>query len=639
MRWLRLVRAVAAQERRVQKLDDRALRKASLDLRWRAKGGESLDRLLPEAFALVREAARRVLGERHYDVQVLGAIALHYRSVAEMQTGEGKTLVATMPMFLNALPGRGVHLVTVNDYLARRDAAWMGPVYNLLGLTVGCIQTDMRPPERRAAYECDITYGTAKELGFDFLRDRLAEAGGKGRQPSRLGPALGQPQRRASATVQRGHYFAIVDEADSILIDEARTPLIISAAAVSERERARLVAYRWAAKAVQQLEEPAHYTYEHDKKEAELTTEGRRSVRRIPTPQEMAAIGMEEIYEFAERALKAQLGFLRDRDYVVVGDEVIIVDEFTGRMMPGRKWRDGLHQAVEAKEQVQVTADTGQAARTTIQNYFLRYKKLAGMTGTASSSARELKRIYKLVVVSIPTNRPLRRKLHRDRVYCTEVHKMAAVVDEIRASYDKGRPVLVGTRSIEKSEMLSELLVQQNIPHTVLNAKQHEKEAEIVAQAGQRGAVTIATNMAGRGTDIKLGEGVAGLGGLYVIGTERHDSARVDRQLVGRSARQGDPGEGRFLLSLDDELLLAFGPERAQRLRRRYNARGGHHSAEAAIQTTMNGRGAVDHLRQLFRRAQRKTERKHYKDRRKLMRYEEQRTEMHQNMGLDPFLD
>ena len=621
-RWALAVGQIAQWESELQKLDEGRLRKRSLDLCWRAKGGEPLRTLLVEAFALVREASVRTVGLRHYDVQMIGGMALDTGHVVEMETGEGKTLVATLPAYLNALTGRGVHIVTVNDYLAQRDADWMGPIYELLGLTVGCTQTPMGPDPRRKAYACDVTYGTAQEFGFDFLRDRLfAEAaGGKGGGIA----ALFGGGAAWSGGVQRRHHYAIVDEADCILIDEARTPLIISAPN-SESDQRIIEAYQWADGAAHGLEAETHYTYDEEKNQVELTMEGRWKARALPMPDSLGPVGMEQIYEYAERAVKVHRDFHLDRHYVVQDGEIVIVDEFTGRLMPGRKWRDGVHQALEAKEGIEVTVATGQAARTTLQNYFLRYQKLAGMTGTAVIAARELRRVYRTPVVRVPTNRPLHRTILPDRIYTSREQRWNAVAEEVRRHYEQGRPVLIGTRSIDKSEHLSRLLTEAGIPHCVLNAKRHSEEAEIVAKAGQRRAITIATNMAGRGTDIVLGEGVPELGGLHVIGTERHDSARIDRQLAGRAGRQGDPGSAQFLLSLDDELLEAFGIDKAERLRKGFAGR--------------NGQERIDRMRGIFRRAQRRVEKKHFKDRARLMRYEKQRNEMQTNMGLDPFLD
>ncbi len=564
-RWQGILPKVASYEEELQALSAFDVRKRSLSLRYRLKSHEPVDQLLPEAFALVREAGRRALNMRHFDVQILGGVAMHNRSIAEMQTGEGKTLTATLPLYLAALEGKGAHLATVNDYLARRDADWMRPLYEMLGITVGVIETQMNQAQRRKAYACDITYGTAKEFGFDFLRDRLLMRRiGEG-QSDFLGGMLGiNSDPSGERPVQRTPYFVLVDEADSILIDEARTPLIISALP-SEAQLIAVECYKWAASVADQFNEDEHYDYDHELRSIELTSEGRRLVRVLSKPDAMHAVGMFNIYEYIERAVKVEREFFRDRQYVVRDGEVVIVDEFTGRAAEGRKWRAGLHQAVEAAEDdVEVTAEAGQAARVTVQDYFQLYPHLAGMTGTATSSAGELRKIYKLRVLGIPTNRPAIRERWPDRVYGTEEEKWHAIVEEVCEQHATGRPVLIGTRSIDKSEILARLLKRKNVQHDILNANHIEQEAEIVSKAGQRERVTVSTNMAGRGTDIKLGEGVLELGGLHVIMTEMHDSARIDRQLAGRCGRQGDPGTFRVYLSLEDELLLGLGPEKAR---------------------------------------------------------------------------
>ncbi|MHB1038456.1 MAG: preprotein translocase subunit SecA [Pirellulales bacterium] len=623
-RWASLLPKIAAMEPDLQTLSSKDLRKRSYSLQYRVKSQEPLSRILPEAFALVREAARRTIDMRHFDVQILGGIAMHYRSVAEMQTGEGKTLAATLPLYLAALTGRGAHLATVNDYLARRDADWMGPIYKALGMTVGVIETPMSRPERRKAYQCDITYGTAKEFGFDFLRDRLLLRRIREGQADFLAAMLGQRSGEGGETpVQREPYFALIDEADSILIDEARTPLIISAIP-TEAQKLAVECYRWSASVSTEFVEDEHYEYDHEKRKVELTAPGRQLVRTLPKPAAMDAVGMPTIYEYIERAVKVQREFTLDRHYVVRKGEIVIVDEFTGRLAEGRKWRDGIHQAIEAKQGVEVTVATGQAARVTIQDYFLRFERLAGMTGTASSSMRELRKIYKLQVVQIPTNRPAVRERLEDRVFGNSAEKWAAVAEEVRQLHAVGRPVLIGTRSIDKSEHLSRLLDAEGIGHQVLNANHIAAEAEIVAMAGQEGRVTVSTNMAGRGTDIKLGEGVDRMGGLHVICTEMHDAARIDRQLIGRCGRQGDPGTYRQYLSLDDDILeTAFGPKKSKKV-----------SALGA-----NGSGTFDRYGRLFRKAQRKIERRHFRDRKALMYYEKERKKMQVQMGQDPYLD
>jgi preprotein translocase subunit SecA len=580
--------------------------------------------LLPECFALVREAAKRTIKQRHYDVQLVGGAAIHFRSIAEMETGEGKTLVATLPAVLNALPGKGVHVVTVNDYLASRDAEWMGKIYKFLGLTVGCIQTGQQDGERRAQYAADITYGTAKELGFDFLRDELKkyQHGGDSHRKTFEQAFLGLGSSpEAAKPVQRGHNYAIVDEADSILIDEARTPLIIGANNQPTQEEA--AAYYGADELAATLVRVKDFKYDPQERKAELNASGRRKVQARAGHSAFSSLTVDQLYEYVERALRGQIAYLRDRDYVVVDGEVIIVDEFTGRMMPGRQWQDGLHQAIQAKERLEITLETITAARVTVQDFFKKYKKLAGMTGTARSDALEMRRVYKVHVFPVPTNRPGRRVWEPDRVFSTEDEKFDAVAERIVELNKKQVPVLIGTRSIEKSERLSARLMAKGIEHQILNAKNHAIEAEIVAQAGQPAKVTVATNMAGRGTDIKLGPGVAEMGGLHVIGTERHESLRIDRQLVGRCARQGDPGHAQFFVSMPDEIIEAFGEKPAARLRARYKGRG--------ELTSMA-------MRRLFLRAQRRKERQHRKDRKLLMHYEKQRAEMRKNMGLNPVL-
>ncbi|HEX5445002.1 MAG TPA: preprotein translocase subunit SecA [Pirellulales bacterium] len=622
--WSAMLAKTNDYEPELKALSDHELRKRSLSLRYRAKSQEPLERLLPEAYALVREAGRRTLNMRHFDVQILGGIAMHHHAIVEMQTGEGKTLTATLAMYLNGLTGKGVHLATVNDYLARRDAQWMGPIYEILGMSVGIIETQMQQPARRKAYAADITYGTAKEFGFDFLRDRLLLRRINEGLTDFLGGMLGQQGAgSAEEPVQRGAHFVVVDEADSILIDEARTPLIISALP-TEEEKIAVECYRWSSKVADEFEDEEHYDYDHEKQSVELTPAGRQLVRTLPKPTAMDAVGMFTIYEYVERAIKVNRAFTLDRQYVNRDGEIVIVDEYTGRLAEGRKWRDGIHQAIEAKEGVEVTVATGQAARVTVQDFFLRYDKLTGMTGTAISSARELRKIYKVDVIAIPTNRPAIRQRLPDAIFGTSDQKWAAIVEEVRELHAQGRPVLIGTRSIDKSVHLSELLNEAGIEHQVLNAHQVAAEADIVARAGQRGRVTVSTNMAGRGTDIKLGDDVSDLGGLHVILTEMHDSARVDRQLIGRCGRQGDPGTFRQYLSLDDDILLnGLGPDRAERLEEQ-----GKTSA-----------GPYDHLGGLYRKAQRIIERRHFRDRRVLMYYEKERQKLQKQMGQDSYLD
>jgi len=532
----KIVNQINELEREVSPLSDTELKKKTEVFKQRLEKGETLDDLLPEAFAVVREAAKRVLHMRHFDVQLIGGIVLHQGGIAEMKTGEGKTLAATLPAYLNALTGKGVHVITVNEYLAERDKTQMGQVFEFLGLTVGLNIHDLSTQEKREAYAADITYGTNNEFGFDYLRDNMV---------------LYKDQM-----VQRPLNFAIIDEVDSILIDEARTPLIISGQAAKSTDL-----YYAAAHFVKRLKETEDYVMDEKANAVTLTEVGVEKAER--------AFHIENLYDpnhmllnhHIQQALKAKVLMKRDRDYVVQDGEVIIVDDFTGRLMHGRRYSDGLHQSIEAKEGLKVQNESMTLATITLQNYFRMYQKLAGMTGTAKTEEEEFRKIYGLDVVVIPTNKPMIREDLPDVVYKSEKAKFNAVVEEIVKHHEKGRPVLVGTVSIEKSELLSALLKKKGIPHNVLNAKYHAQEAEIIAQAGQQGMVTIATNMAGRGTDIVLGEGVARLGGLHILGTERHESRRIDNQLRGRSGRQGDPGSSQFYLSLEDDLMRKFGAE------------------------------------------------------------------------------
>jgi preprotein translocase subunit SecA len=622
-RYCLLAEQVNVLEPILEKETDDQLKARSHTLRLKVRQGDSLNSVLVECFALVREAAKRTIKQRHYDVQLVGGAAIHNRSIAEMETGEGKTLVATLPASLNALQGKGVHVVTVNDYLAQRDADWMTPVYAMLGLTVGCIQTGQSDGARRAAYACDITYGTSKEFGFDFLRDELKRLQLGDNQRKTFEEAfLGRGGKSEGQTpVQRTHHYAIVDEADSILIDEARTPLIIGANNQPTQEEA--AAYYGADQLAATLVRVKDFKYDPAERKAELNIAGRRKVQAVAGHSSFVTLTVDGLYEYVERALRAQIAYLRDRDYVVVNGEIVIVDEFTGRMMPGRQWQDGLHQAIQAKERLEVTLETITAARVTVQDFFKRYKKLAGMTGTAASDAAELKRIYKVGVFKVPTNRAGQRVWVSDRVFSTEDEKFQAVAQQIVDWHSKQVPVLIGTRSIEKSEKLSALLNAAGLEHQILNAKNHEIEAQIVAQAGQPGRVTVATNMAGRGTDIKIPPEVASVGGLHVIGTERHEARRIDRQLAGRCARQGDPGYCQFFVSLQDEIIEAFGEKPAIRLRIKYKGRGELTSPP---------------MRRLVLTAQSRKERQHFRDRKLLMNYEKQRAEMRKNMGLNPVL-
>ncbi|TWI68926.1 protein translocase subunit secA [Desulfobotulus alkaliphilus] len=531
------VDAVNALEPEMESLDDSVLAAKTDVYRERFAAGESLESLLPEAFATVREASRRVLEMRHFDCQLIGAVALHEGSIAEMKTGEGKTLMSTLAAYLNAITGKGVHIVTVNDYLARRDAEWMGKLYAFLGLSVGIVVHGMDDAQRREAYAADITYGTNNEFGFDYLRDNM--------------------KFHREMLAQRELNFAIVDEVDSILIDEARTPLIISGPAEKSTDL-----YYSVNMIMPALKVERDYLVDEKARSVNLTEEGVARVEELlktPNIYEPANI---EVLHHVNQALKAYALFKRDADYIVQEGKVIIVDEFTGRLMPGRRYSEGLHQALEAKEGVPIENENQTLASITFQNYFRMYNKLAGMTGTAETEAAEFSKIYGLGVLSVPTHKPMIRMDHADMIYKTKKEKFQAIVEEIDTLHKKGQPVLVGTINIDISEYLSRLLTKKGIPHEVLNAKQHQKEAEIVAQAGQKGRVTIATNMAGRGTDIVLGEGVRELGGLHILGTERHESRRIDNQLRGRSGRQGDPGSSRFYLSLEDDLLRIFGGER-----------------------------------------------------------------------------
>lgn len=536
-RVLPIVQQINQLESSLLSLSTEQLAAKTVEFKNRIAQGESLDKILPEAFAVCREMGKRVLNMRHFDVQLIGGMMLHWGRVAEMRTGEGKTLVATLPVYLNALAGKGVHVVTVNDYLAKRDAEWMGQLYQALGLSVGIIVHGLNDTERRAAYGADITYGTNNEYGFDYLRDNM--------------------KFRLEEYVQRPLNFAIVDEVDSILIDEARTPLIISGPTEESTDKYYLIN-----SILPGLQKETHYTIEEKNKSAALTEEGVAKVEQALRVDNLYAPENMELVHHVHQALKAHACFKLDVDYVVKEGEVIIVDEFTGRLMPGRRYSDGLHQALEAKENCTIENENQTLATITFQNYFRMYNKLAGMTGTADTEASEFNSIYNLEVIIIPTNRPMIRKDAPDVIYKTEKAKYSAVCDSIQEMHNEKRPVLVGTVSIEKSEYLSALLKKRGIPHNVLNAKQHEREAEIVAGAGQPGAITIATNMAGRGTDIVLGPGVADKGGLHIIGTERHESRRIDNQLRGRAARQGDPGSTRFYLSLEDDLLRIFQGEK-----------------------------------------------------------------------------
>jgi len=532
-----LVDRINSLESEIKALSDAKLKAKTPEFKQRLEGGESLDELLPEAFAVTREAARRVLGLRPFDVQLMGGIVLHQGKIAEMKTGEGKTLVATMPVYLNALTGRGVHVVTVNDYLATRDSEWMGQVYRFLGLDVGVIVHGLQDTESKAAYGADVTYGTNNEFGFDYLRDNMKYS--------------------LEDMVQREFHYAIVDEVDSILIDEARTPLIISGPSEDSTDL-----YYRVNQIAPHLKKDTDFTVDEKARAATLTEEGVTKCEELLGVKNLYDPAQAELLHHVQQALKAHALFKRDVDYLVKDGQVVIVDEFTGRIMPGRRYSDGLHQALEAKEGVKIESENQTLASITFQNFFRMYEKLAGMTGTADTEAAEFRKIYNLDVVVVPTHMDMIRKDYPDMVFRTESEKFEAAAKEIKSLHDQGRPVLVGSSSVDNSERLSKMLKRQGVKHEVLNAKHHEREAEIVAHAGERGRITIATNMAGRGTDIVLGEGVADMGGLHILSIERHESRRIDNQLRGRSGRQGDLGSSRFYLSLEDDLLRIFGSDR-----------------------------------------------------------------------------
>ena len=600
-----IVDKIEAMGPAMEKLSDEELRAKTDEFKKRLSEGETLDDLLVEAYAVVREAATRVLGMRHYRVQLIGGVILHQGRIAEMKTGEGKTLVSTLPAYLNALEGKGVHIVTVNDYLANRDAEWMGEVHRFLGLSVGVILNSMNPDERRAAYQCDITYATNNELGFDYLRDNMAVY--------------------EKQLVQRELNYAIIDEVDSVLIDEARTPLIISGQ--SGKSTALYNTCDYLAKRMtkgerkgeinkmtvmmgEEVEEPGDFIVNEKEKHVVLTEQGVKKVEEYFHLNNLADADNLEIQHVMTLALRANYLMFRDKNYVVKDGEVLIVDEFTGRIMPGRRYSDGLHQAIEAKEGVEVKRESRTLATITLQNFFNKYNKTAGMTGTALTEEEEFREIYGLDVIEIPPNKKVIRVDHDDLVFGTHREKINAIVEEIIETHQKGQPVLVGTITIEGSEEISNRLRKEGIPHTVLNAKFHEKEAEIVAHAGERGAVTIATNMAGRGTDIKLGDGVAELGGLKIIGTERHESRRIDNQLRGRAGRQGDPGDTRFFISLEDDLMRLFGSDKMMKV---FNALS--HEDGMAIEHKM--------LSNAVEKAQKKIESNNFAIRKNLLEYDQ----------------
>lgn len=622
--WRAQIRRIDRLAANLETLDEEALRKSSLSLRYQARSGVPLDALLIEAFAMVREAGRRALSMRHYEVQLLGGIAMHHGSIAVMQTGEGKTLTATLPIYLAALAGKGAHLATANDYLAARDAELMRPVYDTLGMTVGVVQSDTSRSQRREAYAADVTYSTAKEFGFDFLRDRLHLRQLEEGHTSLIAALVGQGgDQSALKPVQRELNFMLVDEADSILIDEARTPLIVSSTPDGQIETKEAL-YRWTAEVCSQFQEDVHFEQQEDGKAITLNAEGRRLARSLPHSELVKQVPAVDIYDQVEQAIFVEQHYIRGRQYVIRDGEVVIVDEFTGRLAEGRKWRAGLHQAIEAREGLEISFETGEAARVTIQDLFLKYDRLCGMTGTAASSATELRKIYSVRVDQIPTNRPPQRKQLPDLVYATAEQKWKAIADEVKEIHKTGRPVLIGSRSIDKSEGLSNLLDELGIEHEVLNAKNIAREAEIVAAAGEFGRVTVATNMAGRGTDIKLSETALELGGLHVICSELHESARIDRQLIGRCGRQGDPGSFRFFMSLEDDILRSgFGDKVADKF-----AAMGHYKSQSLARFAAT-----------FRKAQQKIERRYFRARKMLLHQEKLRQDVQKEMGQDPYLD
>ncbi len=613
-------------EKEFDRLGDLDLKATGMKLRGRARGGESLDKLLPEAFGLACVALKRVIGLKPFDVQLAAGVVLHQQSIAEVATGEGKTLIGVFPVYLNALEGKGAHVVTVNDYLARRDAEWFGPAYRALGLTVGVLQQQMPENERFPAYRSDITYGTGSEFGFDFLRDRLKAAGARGQDVpfwAAWNPGAAGPNATESA-VQRDHHFALVDEADSIFIDEARTPLIIAnptRLATADEQ----VVYLWADRVARQMVPEEHFSWDIVKHKMELSTAGKQLARWANPPCGPYDHAMDKLEEALEQALQAHHRFRRDQHYMVDDKgKVIIIDEYTGRSMPDRHWQKGLHQAVEAKEGVPITFASEHAAQITYQTFFKLYKRLAGMTGTAAQNRWELRRVYKRWVVCVPTNRPCIRQDLPPRVFPTENAKFDAVVEKVKELQAAGRAVLIGTRSVDKSEKLSERLKKANVPHQVLSARHHASEAKVVEVAGLVGKVTIATNMAGRGTDIKPAPEVIAAGGLHVLGTEWHDSRRIDRQLAGRSGRQGDPGSSQFYLSLEDELLEGLGESKQERLKE-IGQRGGNRDWDGYLR--------------LFRKAQRKIDRRHKRNRVDLMVHEKMRQEVLKDIGADPYVD
>jgi len=617
---LTFLSSIKALCERYSDLSDDQLYDIALNLGFEARQAEKVTPLIERGFALVKVMALRKLDMAHYDVQLLGGKAMCHGHVAEMRTGEGKTLTATLPMFIHSLAGRGALLATSNDYLAKRDAELMQPVYRALGKTVGVVQTEMSREQRRASYGCDITYGTMKEFGFDFLRDHSATREQK--QKSLYFGEHGSHELAGKFTVHRKPNFILIDEADSILIDDARTPLILSAAEDGATHEQQKALYNWSAKAAPEFVEDEDYWYDRERRKVDLTPEGMSLVRKIRKPADLAGVGLLEMYDFIERSIQVFRDYNIDKDYVIREGEIVIVDESTGRISEGRRWSRGIHQAIEAKESVEITMDTATQAKITVQSFVSRFPFLSGMTGTAYSSRREFKKIYHMPVTVIPTNRPSMRKELPVKYSADEATKLQQIVDDVKEVHEAGRPILIGTRSIARSEEVSVQLTAGGIEHEVLNARQVEREADIVERAGEKGRVTVATNMAGRGTDIKISDEVKALGGLHVIGTEMHESSRIDQQLFGRCGRQGDPGTVQQYISADDKLLeSAFGQQTAMRHRKWAKSR------------------STDHWIRLFRRAQAKVENQHYRSRKSLMFSEKQLAKSQREMGLDPILD
>jgi len=597
------------------------LRDVALDLGFESRTHGKIEPLVTRGFALVRAAAMRELQMAHYDVQLIGGMAMCRGHIAEMRTGEGKTLTASLPMFVHALAGRGALLATSNDYLAKRDALLMQPLYNMLGMTIGVVQSDMSREQRRAAYQCSITYGTMNEFGFDFLRDHSGKREQEERDFMFGGAAGGVAEAPTAKPVHRQPHFILIDEADSILIDDARTPLIIATANdASISQEVRL--YQWCADTADQYEEELHYWYDRERRKVDLTPEGTAKVRQIQKPSELAGMGLLQMNDFVERAIQVLRDYKADRDYVIREGEVVIVDEVTGRISEGRRWSRGIHQAIEAKERVDVSDETTTNAKITVQSFVSRFPLMAGMTGTAFTSTREFKKIYGVGVSVIPTNRPRQRKEYPVKFFPTEEEKLEQIGIDVLEIHQQGRPILIGTRSIAKSVLVSQVLQRMGVEHEVLNAREVEREAEIVEKAGGFGKVTVATNMAGRGTDIKITDEIRELGGLHVVGSEMHESSRIDQQLFGRCSRQGDPGSVQLYLSADDKLLeSAFGKQKAENLRRRARSRGPRYWAG------------------LFKKAQLKVENQHYRSRKILMFSEKQLAKSQREMGFDPILD